>query len=303
MKIEFALNAFDCKKTGFVIFVYKISIISLLLTELFSASGIYSQTRFRTFRDTSEYSRNNPDVKLFRVFNNINSSFLHTFTGITNESVIPVSAAVPLGMYTFSRINNNQYDESSSVLLLLSEITNFAATQGIKYLVKRNRPFRTLNDVKLFDTNSVAGTYSFPSGHSSGSFVIATSLTLRYPDNPILITGLYSYAVLVSLGRIYWGVHYPSDVLAGMLIGAGSAALIYSLRKPIIESKNKLFNQPERNERIINNNNTAPILLSVIAADFVNYFLSGSNNKFFSNSNINFDLSGSSEKIIYNLNF
>lgn len=262
-----------------------------------------SQHRFVTKRDPSKYSENNIDVKLFRTFNNIESSFINTMIGITNESIIPVSIAAPVGLYTAARINDNHYDESSAILLMLSEITNSSVTQGLKILIKRNRPFRTLNNVKLNDTSSIAGSYSFPSGHSSESFTIATSLTLRYPDKPFLIAGLYTYAAIVSLGRIYWGVHYPSDVLAGMLLGAGSSALIYSLRKPIIESKNKLFNQDERTDNYSGGVNTSVLLISVIAADFINHFFVNSGSPVLNKSKINLNLTGNSGLINYNLNF
>lgn len=262
-----------------------------------------AQYRFKTKRNPSKYNENSLDVKIFRTFNNIESRFINSLINITNESIIPVSIAAPVGLYTAARINDNHYDESSAILLMLSEITNASVTQGLKVLIKRDRPFRTLNNVKLNDTNSVAGSFSFPSGHSSESFTIATSLTLRYPDKPFLIAGLYTYAAVVSLGRIYWGVHYPSDVFAGMLLGAGSSALIYSLRKPIIEAKNDLFNQDERTDSFSGEINTSVLLVSVIAADFINYFFINSGSPVLNKSKLNLNLSGSSGMINYNLNF
>lgn len=170
--------------------------------------------------------------------------------------------------------------------------------------MKRNRPFRTLNNVYFTDTSSVAGSYSFPSGHTSSSFAIATSLTLRYPDNAWLIAGSYTYAVLVSLGRMYWGVHYPSDVLAGMLVGAGSAALIYSLRVPIINAKNKLFNQDERKDNVKSGNiNTSAFLITLAATDFINYYFTNSKNKILKQSKINLSSNKETQNLNYTFNF
>jgi len=275
----------------------------LILILLFITTESYSQYRHKTVRDTTKYSEKNIDVKIFRTFNNIHSRFVHSMITVTNESIVPVSIAAPIGMYVAARINKNHYDESSAVLLALSEITNEAATQIIKKVVKRDRPFRTLNGVYISDTTSLQGTYSFPSGHSSGSFVLATSLTLRYPDKPVLIAGLYTYATLVSLGRMYWGVHYPSDVFTGMAIGAGSAALIYSLRVPIIKAKNKLFNQSERTD-VYNPGNvsTAAFLISFAATDLINFCFSNSKNKILNNSKINFS-AGKSNYLNYSFNF
>lgn len=281
-----------------ILHTFIILTISLLI---FSESD--AQYRFRTVRDTSKYNRNNPDIKIFRAFNNINSSFLHSVISVTNESVVPLSVALPVGLYISARAGNNYYNEDASVLLAVSELTNALFTQGFKFLVKRDRPFRIINNVKLFDTSSIANTYSFPSGHSSGSFVIATSLTLSYPGEPVLIASLYTYAVVTSLGRIYWGVHYPSDVLAGMMIGAGSAALIYSLRKPILEFKNNLFNQESRNYPDQENPNTIALIASFIGSDVLNYFFSGSKGGVLKNSSLNYINSGKSSFIRYNLRF
>src|SRR4030095_12166497 len=130
---------------------------------------VSSQHRFKTSgRDSTKYSEKNIDVKIFRTFNEIKSGFVHSLINITNQSIVPVSIGTPIGLYVASRINDNHYDESSAVLLLLSELTNEAFTQGFKYTFRRNRPFRTLNNVYLTDTSAVRGTYSFPSGHSSG---------------------------------------------------------------------------------------------------------------------------------------
>ncbi len=271
---------------------------------LFSFSSVTAQYRFKTVRDSTKYNEKNIDVKIFRTFNNINSKFVNTIINITNESLTPVSIGAPLGLYITSRINKNHYDESSSVLLALSEITNGAFTFGIKKIIKRDRPYRKLNRVYLSDTTAVSGTYSFPSGHSSGSFVIATSLALRYPNKPGLIAGLFTYATIVSLGRMYWGVHYPSDVLTGMLVGAGSAALIYSLRVPIIKAKNNLFNQSKRTDNIQTSSiNTPGFLICLAATDIINFYFTGSNSKILNNSKINFSTTSNLNYINYSLNF
>jgi undecaprenyl-diphosphatase len=199
---------------------------------------------------------------------------------------------VPTGLYISARINENRYDENSAVLLGISEIVNAGATQGLKMLVKRDRPFRSLNNVHLSETTSVSGTYSFPSGHSSSTFVIATLLTLRYPDEPLLIAGSYLYATVTSLGRLYWGVHYPSDVLCGMLIGAGSAALIYSLRSEILPAKDKLFNQSSKPDERDKSAQLPLVLGSVIAADVLNSLIFRSQIPVLKNTSVDYSAEG-----------
>ncbi|TRZ51754.1 phosphatase PAP2 family protein, partial [bacterium] len=236
------------------------NIYNLTFIIFFIASSVGAQG-FRGLSDTSHYIEpKNIDARLFRTINNARNGFSDAIIPVTDISVLPVAIALPLGLMGVSRAGNNYYDENSGVLLALSEITSTALTFGIKNLIKRERPYVTLKYVYLNRGNSPVDRYSFPSGHSSVAFSIATSLTLRYSDKPVIIVGSFLYAAFVGYGRIYLGVHYPSDVLAGALIGAGSAALIYSLRKEIITGKNNLFNEsgyPDANEKSV----SAPIIL------------------------------------------
>ena len=248
---------------------------------------------FSFSQDTTDYKEpSNPDVSIFRAINNSRTKTLDKVVFVTDKSLIPVSILTAPVLFTVSRLNENYYDENSSVLCALSEVTSSLFTFGIKKLVKRPRPYTILKDVKR-NKNDLAFTdpYSFPSGHTSTAFSMATSLTLRYPDNAMLITGLYFYSSVIALGRIYLGVHYPSDVLGGMLVGAGSAALIYSLRKEIISGKNSLFNEKGREDKNVNSNFSAFIFLSFITSDAVNYILTKTNDKFF--KRIRMDLTSS----------
>ncbi|MDQ3021376.1 MAG: phosphatase PAP2 family protein [Bacteroidota bacterium] len=277
--------------------------ILIIIFFLYSFTNTFSQHRFKTVRDTTKYNENSIDVRIFRDFNNIESKFVNSLVNITNESIVPVLIATPVGLYIGSRIYDNKYGENSAVLLALSEVTSGAVSQVMKWIFKRPRPYRTLNKVYLTDTSKLKGTYSFPSGHSTNSFAIATSLTLRYPDNPALIIGCYTYATLVALGRIYWGVHYPSDVFTGMVIGAGSAALIYSLRAPIIKGKNNLFNQSDWTDTDQSSVNPTVLVATFAVTDLINFYFSKSKSKILKNSKINFSSTHKINYLNYSFNF
>ncbi len=254
--------------------MFRITFIIYLAILLFISQLSYSQGFRELETKDSLNTHTNIDVSLFRAINNNRCGLSNAIIPLTDKSVLPFSIAVPIGLAGISRIDENYYDENSAVLLLLSEITSTGITFGMKQVFKRERPFVTLRNVSYDKYNSPTDRYSFPSGHTATAFSMATSLTLRYPDKPVIIAMSYLYAAIIGYGRMYLGVHYPSDVIGGMIIGSGSAALIYSLRKEIIDVKNNLFN--EKYKQDTNNINEMPaymILGMSIGADLLNNLL------------------------------
>ena len=271
--------------------------IFLLIFLLFTSS-LHAQRR-----DLVKPDPDNIDVKIFRTINNNQCGFLNTIIPVTDKSILFTSTLIPATLFTVSRANDSYYDENSSVLLALSEGLSAGIAFGLKNIFKRERPFATLSNVNYYKSKFLLDRYSFPSGHSAMSFSMATSLTLRYPNKPLLISGLFLYSTVVSLGRIYLGVHYPTDVLAGMLIGSGSAAIIYSLRKEIIKGKNNLFRESGREDVNQKSVSGTLILTSFIASDVLNYFIGGIKNSFLAKSNIGLDLRGYENRLSLSYGF
>lgn len=91
----------------------------------------------------------------------------------------------------------------------------------LKPLVARIRPYEVIDSLTLLvDRQS---DFSFPSGHSAAAFAVAVVLLRLLPKRygvPAMVL-----AGLIALSRLYVGVHYPTDVLAGMAIGAAAALL------------------------------------------------------------------------------
>jgi undecaprenyl-diphosphatase len=79
-----------------------------------------------------------------------------------------------------------------------------------KLLVGRHRPFE-------HQLGPASSTHSFPSGHAATSFACATVLSYYAPR---LRAPLFVLATLIALSRVYNGMHYPTDVLAGAVLGA-----------------------------------------------------------------------------------
>ncbi len=93
----------------------------------------------------------------------------------------------------------------------------------IKYTVDRQRPFEL--DVKI-EKLSTGGSPSFPSGHTSDAFLMATCIMLLFGNKKWAIALVLSWAVFVAYSRIVLGVHYPSDVIGAILIGSANALIV-----------------------------------------------------------------------------
>ncbi len=102
----------------------------------------------------------------------------------------------------------------SGVALLGSLVVN---NEIIKNLVRRPRPFMTFTDLKILISRP--SQFSFPSGHSSSSFA-AAAVFYRYLPKKFGVPALV-LACFIAFSRLYVGVHYPTDVLAGALVGVG----------------------------------------------------------------------------------
>lgn len=99
-----------------------------------------------------------------------------------------------------------------TILLLFSSYLN----TDIKDLLQQPRPFQLDPNVKL----SEAEGYSLPSGHAQSAVVVWGGIGV-WVRRPIVWAIMIALAVLVGFSRIYLGVHFPTDVLAGWAIGAG----------------------------------------------------------------------------------
>lgn len=100
--------------------------------------------------------------------------------------------------------------------LLAAIVTQSALVSSLKFLFGRARPCDALGWCAPIAVSSPGG-LSFPSGHAAGSFAFAAFVSAFAPRWAPLA---FAWAALVAASRCVLGVHYPSDVLAGALLGS-----------------------------------------------------------------------------------
>lgn len=165
----------------------------------------------------------NTDIDILRKINlNRNKNLDETFRTLSN-SVTPLSFGIPIGVICTGFIKHDSLLKNKGIYMGASLLVAAGITTGLKLSVNRPRPFVTYPDI---EKSAKAGSYSFPSGHTSDSFAMATSVSLAFPKWYV-ITPAFLWACSVGYSRMDLGVHYPSDVLAGAIIGAGSSFLCY----------------------------------------------------------------------------
>jgi undecaprenyl-diphosphatase len=155
--------------------------------------------------------------------------------GISNTTQL-ATFAVPAAVLVAGLIDNNSSTLKKSLYLAESAAAATFVCYGMKYAFKRSRPYTVTPGLTKVSGGSGP---SFPSGHTSAAFATATSLTLAFPKWYVAVPA-YAWAASVGYSRMYLGVHYPSDVLAGAVIGAGSAWLMYKANKWLFKKKPSL---------------------------------------------------------------
>ena len=177
----------------------------------------------------------NNDINILRDLNvDRNKNLDPTFKLITN-SAVPISVVTPIIIYSVGLLKKDSAVKKQAIFIGEAFLVNAFITTALKHTIKRDRPFKTYPDID--QAASTVG-YSFPSGHTSSAFATATSLSLAY-HKWYVIAPSFVWASAVGYSRMHLGVHYPSDVVAGAIIGSGSAYLSYKMNKWINKKRSK----------------------------------------------------------------
>ena len=172
----------------------------------------------------------NLDIDLLKTINSPqeNTSATTFFKGISSSSYL-ISMAAPISIFSLSVLKKDKTLRCKSYQMVAGIGFSMSLALLLKHTINRARPYETYSFItpKVKESSS-----SFPSGHVTAAFETATSLSLNFPKWYVIVPA-YAWAGAVGYSRMYLGVHYPSDVAAGMLIGAGSDWLSWKLNQKL----------------------------------------------------------------------
>lgn len=167
----------------------------------------------------------NVDINLLRYINLNRDRSLDPFFIFITNGVTPICIAVPIILFLWSLFRKQLILQKKSIYIGFSVIISSLISTLLKVSINRIRPFSAYSFIEKV-TNVTSA--SFPSGHTSTAFVIATSLSIAFPKWYVIVFS-FLWALTIGYSRMYLGVHYPSEVFAGAIIGSGSAFIIYKV--------------------------------------------------------------------------
>lgn len=183
------------------------------------------------------------DMWIFQLLGSIQNGFLtnvaKAFTTFGDENFIIPVVIFSIALCFFKRTRKYGFTILFAIIIG-TVITNVI----MKPMVLRIRPYNTLQgNIDYWAWYVGAGAlseadYSFPSGHTTGAFEIATAAFLCFRSDKKKIAWLFPIlAAGTMISRVYLMVHYPSDVIGGMIVGILSAVLGYFLMKLVMKIK------------------------------------------------------------------
>ena len=173
------------------------------------------------------------DLSIFFFINhNLSSVFLDKFFSlITDVTKWYIAYVILLGI--LFRYGGKKGKIAAVAVIILILCADQLGAKLLKELFQRVRPCNALADV--LTPLGCTGSFSFPSNHALNNFAVAVFFYRLYPN---LKWVLFITAVLISLSRVYLGLHYPSEVIGGALIGS-LIGYVFSLVINRINSKLK----------------------------------------------------------------
>lgn len=174
------------------------------------------------FLDLIGLQAQNWDINTLHRVNSWNGIFVRNYSTALSNSTAYVSLGVPVCLMAYAFIDKDNKRLSDAIYIGSSVAGAIIINTGLKSLVNRERPYERYPG--RVHASAYESSSSFPSAHTAAAFSLATSLSICYPKWYVIAPSTF-WACSVGFSRMNKGVHYPSDVMAGAVIGAGSAVV------------------------------------------------------------------------------
>ncbi|MDO8600074.1 MAG: phosphatase PAP2 family protein [bacterium] len=184
---------------------------------------------------------NNFDITIFRWFNSWVAwsplvanvvSFRARFLPWAVIAGLIVFVLVPV-VFAKYRAYATKNARIAALSLISAGVARYGVVEILRFFVVRPRPFEVLDGVYRLIASVSDG--SFPSGHAAAFFALATPIAFYYRKTALLF---FFLATVISVDRVIGGVHWPSDILGGAIVGIATAWFIcWCFRKYGTENK------------------------------------------------------------------
>ena len=180
----------------------------------------------------------NVNVDLFNFFN-------HSFQNPVFDGVMPIIThfggfsflcLIFIVIILYAHISKRNTLKKVAIITFVAILFSGAIAYVLKHLVHEQRPFMLLDNVRLLIVEDDLN--SFPSGHTTCTVAAVTTLILNMKElsqkyYKIIDVVLVVFAVIIGFSRMYIGVHYPGDILAGIIVGLIGAFIVNQFKDKV----------------------------------------------------------------------
>lgn len=144
---------------------------------------------------------------------------------------------IVIAIILYAHLRNRKTLKKVAILALVALLFSDLITYAVKMIVKEPRPYAVLEGVRVLIYED--DIFAFPSGHATSTLAVVSVFLLNLDDlmekhKTAVAILLLLFAIVIPFSRVYCGVHYPFDVLAGVLIGIFGALVVNHFKDRII---------------------------------------------------------------------